>query len=260
MNVSKVMILLFSFIATQQIFSQYNNGNGTIIESNTNGNIKITVRKHIQRVQVGRILVDFEEHARLYPPNERNLLVYNNPFFESTILFKLSIGDYINISEIYRRDDLKEKTYSVWLRISTDKDQSGYIYYRKFDPYDDNSWVILETIEVNKKIWTARRLEQLMSVWGTNLNVRDKPGLEGSKILFTIIPAGKLLTVQTIAVTEEQENIDNRTDRWVKIKDEQGRIGWIFGGYADVERGGPKYLTPESYIAADYYWYNFLEK
>ena len=37
-------------------------------------------------------------------------------------------------------------------------------------------------------------------------------------------------------------------DRWVKIQYEEGKYGWVFGGYVSVERGGPKYMIPEHEI------------
>lgn len=85
-----------------------------------------------------------------------------------------------------------------------------------------------------------------MSVW-TNLNVRDKPGLTGNKV-YLIKYDGPQLNFKTVAITEETETIDEKKDSWVKIEYEKDKYGWVFGGYVDVERGGPKYLTPKNEI------------
>jgi hypothetical protein len=45
----------------------------------------------------------------------------------------------------------------------------------------------------------------------------------------------------------ERVKNNGENDRWLKIS-YQGTEGWIFGGYTDVERGGPKYYLPETII------------
>ena len=55
--------------------------------------------------------------------------------------------------------------------------------------------------------------------------------------------------------TEETETIDGLTDHWLKVEYEPGKFGWIFGGYASVERGGPKYYIPEKTVIFDLSWY-----
>ncbi len=53
-----------------------------------------------------------------------------------------------------------------------------------------------------------------------------------------------------LAAVEEEDTVDGITDRWVQVsyKDYEG---WIFGGHASAERGGPKYYIPEQLIAFD---------
>ena len=48
--------------------------------------------------------------------------------------------------------------------------------------------------------------------------------------------------------------IDGFTDYWLKIS-YKGYEGWIFGGYAYAERGGPKYEIPEEEIKYKLGWY-----
>ena len=69
------------------------------------------------------------------------------------------------------------------------------------------------------------------------------------KILFAIIIS---LALKGFAQTKEiangtiieKENIDGKTERWAKIE-YKGITGWVFGGYLEIERGGPKFCTPE---------------
>ena len=53
--------------------------------------------------------------------------------------------------------------------------------------------------------------------------------------------------VEIIAMTDEDVTIDNLTNNWLKIK-YKGYEGWIFAGYASVERGWPSYYLPHVLI------------
>jgi len=235
------MSMLFLFIALHG-YAQSNNyqqANGTILESKTDGNINIIVRKYDQRIQIGDIAMD------------KNLHVYSQPDREnSRELFKLNLGDYINISELLKKENTKDHITDIWLKITTEKGRMGWIYYSASDPYENDNWAVMEIITVNNRTWTVRKLEQSVAFWDA-LDVRNTPGLDGSIVLFTLSQDenNSQINVDTISITEEQDTIDGITDSWIKIRDEQGRIGWIFGGYATVERGGPKYLIPENDIS-----------
>jgi hypothetical protein len=115
----------------------------------------------------------------------------------------------------------------------------------------------LKTLVVDGKSWTARKMiYQTVAVWEV-LNIRDKPGLAGTRIISKIIPpevGSGQINLNVMEATEEMETIDGITDRWLKIK-YNGVEGWVFGGYADVERGGPKYHTPESIIDFNLGWH-----
>jgi hypothetical protein len=251
------------FFSIFTIFSQYNNGNGTILYENINTDEKITIRKHIQRVLVGGVIANFSENEARYSEYKdryrKNLIVYQNPGFSEKELFELSIGEYITISEIYRCDNFKQNTFNIWLKITTDRNQSGWILYRNDDHYDNGNWTISEIIKIGNKTWTIRKVDQLMSFWGDReIDVYEKPGV---KILFklkTKDPHRDIMTLETPFITEEEITINSETDRWVKIIDREGRTGWVFGGYLDVERGGPKYRTPSNIIEANYYMLNFI--
>ena len=52
------------------------------------------------------------------------------------------------------------------------------------------------------------------------------------------------ITIKQIIFLDEKETIDGITERWAKIE-YTGITGWVFGGYLEIERGGPKFCTPE---------------
>jgi hypothetical protein len=101
-------------------------------------------------------------------------------------------------------------------------------------------------------------IHQIVAYWGyDNLNIRNNPGTIGTKVISKITPPGDIssqINLDVLEVTEETETIEGKTDRWLKII-YNGVEGWIFGGYTSVERGGPKYFTPEYIIAFELGWY-----
>jgi hypothetical protein len=245
----KILILCF-FLFNMLIlcFSQsnnYANGNGTIIETKTDGNVRWIYRKHIQYIQIGDLA------------NDENLIIYNKPALKNgAITGKLKINDDIHITGVM--EAIEANHYYYWLNINMDNGINGWIFCGddEYDgaryriPYFDNRWEIIESINSGGKLWTIRKMiGQLVSVWEV-LNIRDKPGLTDSKIISKIVPTGDpQINLNVIEATEEKETIDGRTDRWLKIN-YNGVEGWIFGGYTSIERGGPQYWTPETII----YW------
>jgi hypothetical protein len=230
------LLVLFALPVVYAPCQEYDNGNGTIIVEFKDDDHNYVVRKHIQEIVIGDFL------------KEKYLKVYDNPNEKTgTELFVLIYGEKVHISEIFT-DNLAKET---WLKITADTGKSGWILYYGDDPYKNGTWEIQEKIKTGSKIWTVRKLEQWLSVWETRLNVRDKPGVDGTKVLFQLrLDSNEPQTnVKTLALTEEKETIDGRTDHWAKIVDGKGRIGWIFAGYADIEHGGPKYYIPEHDIA-----------
>ncbi|MDR2481369.1 MAG: SH3 domain-containing protein [Spirochaetaceae bacterium] len=64
---------------------------------------------------------------------------------------------------------------------------------------------------------------------GGNINVRDKPGIYGSNVVFQLSPGTGLVTLER---TNEEDVIHSVKNYWWKIQStETGRTGWIFGGY-----------------------------
>jgi hypothetical protein len=143
-----------------------------------------------------------------------------------------------------------------WLYVKTDDGKIGWLYLGiDIDPYGDGIWSIEETMKIKNKKWTIRKMTGGLSVWKT-LNVNDKPGFDGARILFRLVPTtdNPQLDVTILAITEEKDTVGGLSDYWVKIKDENNRTGWIFGGYTSVERGGPKYRIPNVSISFEYWF------
>jgi hypothetical protein len=90
------------------------------------------------------------------------------------------------------------------------------------------------------------------------IDIHARPGVVDTEVISQIIPQLEPfppgngwrvipMLLEVIAATEELETIDGITDKWLKIEHD-GVIGWIFGGYTFINRGGLKYYTPEGLI------------
>ena len=253
----KSLFLIILLTLAQLIFANpnYNNGNGTIIFSQNQDGVKTTIRKcEIDSIIIGDLLAD------------KNRNIYSNYNFSKKI-GKLNDNDAIKILEVCTieylnkpKDKWGNPSGELWYKIIYN-DIEGCIWVSPSalgegeDPYFNNNYEVLEEINNGKK-WTVRKLNQVVSVW-ENLNIRDNPGTEKTNVIYTIRPRETdpfQTNVDVIAITEEKETIDGKTDYWLKIK-YKNYEGWIFGGYASVERGGPKYYLPEAMIDFDLSWY-----
>ena len=253
----KSLFLIILLALAQLIFANpnYNNGNGTIIFSQNQDGVKTTIRKcEIDSIIIGDLLAD------------KNRNIYSNYNFSKKI-GKLNDNDAIKILEVCTieylnkpKDKWGNPSGELWYKIIYNHIEgcicvSPNALGEEKDPYFNNNYEVLEEINNGKK-WTVRKLNQVVSVW-ENLNIRDNPGTEKSNVIYTIRPRETdpfQTNVDVIAITEEKETIDGKTDYWLKIK-YKNYEGWIFGGYASVERGGPKYYLPEAMIASDLSWY-----
>jgi hypothetical protein len=61
------------------------------------------------------------------------------------------------------------------------------------------------------------------------------------------------INLQSICLTSDTYPGKYDEEHWVKVKDSYGRIGWFPGNVLDVERGGPKYLSPENSVKSYIY-------
>lgn len=250
-----LMVMLAVFSIPLFAMPNYQNGNGTIISSTNENGIKKIVRKcEIDDIKIGDLL------------NKEYRDIYEDYEFKNKI-GRLKDNDLIKVLEVCSIEYLEKPKNKwnntigeLWYKILLG-DVTGCICVcsdsitKYTDPYYDNRYEIIEEITNGKK-WTVRKMDQRVSVW-TNLNIRNNPGTENTKVIYTIRP-GDTDPIQTnvdvIAMTQEKETIEGRTDYWLKIKYKDYE-GWIFGGYTSVERGGPKYYLPESMVIFDLSWY-----
>ena len=229
-------------LCTTFIFSEgnYQGGNGTVISRITDEKQTIEIRKlEISNVKAGDMLADSDN--TIY-----DSYTTQNPLGElEWWREKFNIHQICSI-ELQEKDPWGQTPGEMWLEISTMK-LRGWICCDSNFPrnlYKNQNYSILEKITTASRTWTVRKLEQTLSLW-RNLDITDTPGSESS-VIHSIRNGGRQMNFQTVAITEEQETINGKTDCWVKIEYEQGKYGWAFGGYLEVERGGPKYRIPEA--------------
>jgi hypothetical protein len=252
----KLFFLIFLTNVVLLVFSQSNNyagGNGTIIETKTDGNITWILRKHLQRIQIGNMANDY------------SLIIYDTPSLEKgKTVGKLKVDDYIDISQIAEVISAGDSYF--WANISTDNNITGWIFCKRYGQnpaallisYFNNRWEIMGHINTGRKSWTVRKIVLQWNSVLRVIDVYDKPGFDGSMVLFELIPQNidtRVYGIEVLSMIEEQDVIDGRTDHWIQIQEEQDRIGWVFGGYTDVERGGAKYRTPESLVYSVLGWH-----
>ncbi|MBR5933054.1 MAG: hypothetical protein IK002_03605 [Treponema sp.] len=210
----------------------YADGNGAIIsETVTSSGQTIVIRKHNQTVLFG----DMSE-GYVYSDIQKSETVYT-----------LKYGDKIEISEIWDLNTPVENHHDVFYKVKVN-DIEGFIEF--FNPYHNNSWEIIETINSSGRKWTVRKLTDTLCVWSKDddeVEIRDRPGKEGTNII-AYIPASykngqNQINIEFEAVTEELDEQDKKY-RWVRFTHE-GKTGWIYGGNLSAERGGPTYCIPE---------------
>jgi hypothetical protein len=225
-----------------------NSDNGTIINTEYIDNTKWLFRKHVQRI-----------------PNDREILnVFDRPNGSEAITIE-NIRT-INTLELAHEEDFHS---NIWLKIKYGDEKEGWIEGGGINPYADGNGSVIEIINAGDKDWTVIKLAEQKLYAVNGLNVRDKPGLTGTNVLFQINYDGELFSfdyydymrVDILAMTKEKDTINDnaissseRTSPWVKIRTQGGQEGWVFGGYLDVwVRGGAsKFITPEDIVSSMY--------
>ncbi|MBQ0165839.1 MAG: SH3 domain-containing protein [Treponema sp.] len=234
-----------SLLCAETPAPDYHGGNGTILRQSSDGTRNITVRKYeTAPFKAGGQL------ERVDPVLYDDYLTKNKIADFRWYWSKLTIHEVCEIEYIGQYNRNKTPIGELWFKITTDGNTGWICYYSNYfdDIYSGNSGEYLEVIQSGGKTWNVRRLEQSVCVY-ENLNVRDAPGLGGSKIgLIQMDEDHYFRSFNTVAITDETESIDGFDDPWVKIEFEKGKFGWVFGGYVGVERGGPKFMLPEDEI------------
>ena len=233
-----IVIFIYGTLYAQISMIEYNyaNGNGTILRQYFENGYEITLRKH-------------EDRFSICPYGE--IIAFAQPFIDSDKLFSLKDGDYVNTMQVANLKNISTGNISNWVLIRDENNRIGWLDMNtQTDSYRNGIWSIVEKMNFNGRNWTVRKMEGGVNIYET-LNVRNNPGIIGTNILFQFIPtqrANKYINVTILAITEETDTIDGITDFWLYVRDDENRTGWIFGGYTNVERGGPKYRNPNSQI------------
>ena len=250
--------MLLGLLINSVIFAvpNYNNGNGTIISESNLHDKKIVIRKCIVEEVIGNLL------------REENRVIFN-AYKNGKKIAELKDNDKVTVLEICTieylekpKDKWENSQGELWYKIQT-LEVTGWIHIslsilgKYNDPYYNNRYEIVEVVESSGKTWTVRTMDQTISVWNM-VKVMDDPGL-GGETLFVLheskIEGSQQENYTVVAMTEETETINGITDYWLKIEYLPGEYGWIFGGDASVERGGPKYYIPEWTVENDLRWY-----
>jgi hypothetical protein len=227
----------------------YAGGNGTILSEKNDEGKRWIFRKHEQISEVA---------------NEKSLIVYDQYGNTGEELFRLSMFEEVNISEL--AVGYKNNQTEYWLKISNAQGDQGWIYGGYGDPYRKGFGSVDEIFNIGNKIWTSRLIATEGLFAADGLNVRDRPGLVDTQVLFQLrkedFGGGKFeriwgdyyyeLFVSLLSLTSEKDTVNGVTEHWVKIKDKNSREGWVFGGFLLLsEGGGAKYYTPEAFVSLD---------
>ena len=231
MNSKNILCFLTTVFCTAAVFSQNRKvPNGTLLQEKTENNHTITIRHYEQDITID------------WAAEPQQLTIYDSPIAKN-IIGTLQQKDRIHIFEMHIID-----SKDVWLKFLFEN-EDGYILFKQnyYDFYKDDLWLPADTIDCGEKIWHTVKCREGFFVY-TNLNIRDKPGLSGNKIGMIKASNAKPYIVNVFEITEEKETIDTLRDCWAKIN-YNGTIGWVFSGYFEMERGGPKYWRPETVIS-----------
>jgi hypothetical protein len=119
--------------------------------------------------------------------------------------------------------------------------------------------VVLEEINIDGEIYTVVEVTESQLTIGTDseTNIYDIPDKSGN-ILLTL-PFKNQIQATIFAIIEEPSLADwgNRDEHWVKIRMEDGTVGWVRGEYTSIDRGGIKYRTQKNiWLEENYarYW------
>lgn len=234
-----ISILLAGFISAQEF--NFGTGNGKIISQEENNNYIITTRKHYQELAL----------------EERSKKVYAK-LNDTRSVGRLNVGEDFAITELIYMEPKKgdKDEYSLWCKITYNGNETGFLncgkVYKDYLPYLTEDYSIVEEVKTPYYNWTYRKLEGLVSNFTGNINMRDKPGTKGTKVVGSVPKSYSSedigqVNVEYSLITEEKEQIDEDNAPWIYIT-WNGISGWVYSAYFSVERGGPKFYTPEAQI------------
>ena len=244
----KVCILLLSMIFTSFFYA---GNNGTIISETKSNKETVLVRKHVQTVEIGENIEDFQREI-------------HSGINQKDIIGILKENDLIDVSEIWYIISKSGKNTDIWLKINF-KNTIGFILYEdgqklkenslSIDPYRDGNWELLEKFDDG---WTSRKVKQSLAVYGESdeIELRSRPGSKNSTVI-SLIPRSERkgngqVNLEVEAVTEETEK-KKGGERWVRVT-WNGISGWVYAAPLQAERGGPKIWTPENILEWNLGW------
>lgn len=215
------------------------NENGAIIDNTKNIDLVTYIRRFIIKYEINKYCYD----------SIRKL--YDSPNLSSEYR-NLQDGIVINTLAILQKKD-ENGTSECWLNVQELRNKNGWIYLGSIDPYKNNNWEIIGTINIDGKEVMLRKYTHSFSVT-RNKPAYDKPSLN-AKIIWRAerTDNNPQINVRAICVTSDTYQGRYFQEHWVKIKDSYDRIGWMPGDVLDVERGGAKYLSPENIVLSSIY-------
>jgi len=157
----------------------------------------------------------------------------------------------VDDKNIVENEDIVEDENII---IVKDIDKINYV------PDYTKNGAVIGVINSGGKTWTIRYLIGICSLSGWREDIIDILDNPRGNVLYRVRrkPNKDALysVVNILAITKEtdtvegiyyeDENFKLSEDHWVKILIDDDKSGWVFGLKLDIERGGPKYLTPEN--------------
>lgn len=207
-----------------------------------NGTLIKGISRNTEMIYNRIFIKDFEIDQYCYPDIRK---VYENYTFDSNyvVLPDNTMIKSFSLLLLEENNELK-----CWLNIEYDANQKGWIFLGNTDPYKDDNWAIIGKLEVDNKTIFLRKYTDGFSV-GRNQPAYDRPSLNGSVIWYSErTDDNEQINLSALCVTNDTFQGEYCDEHWVKVKDSYDRIGWFPGNVLDVERGGPKYLSPENCI------------
>jgi len=216
----------------------YDGENGALIEYSTRDGISTWLRS---------FNCDFLVDAYVH---EDKQFLYKNPDSKE-IVCPFYTNTKLSSSQMLVTKSRDKKQIECWIKVTDPKGNVGWVCGDE-DPYEDNNWIVIGTVPVDNKNILIRKYVNWFSIQ-RGQPAYDKPSYSGNIIWRTKrTDDNSQINLESICVTDNTY----KGEPWVKAKDSYGRIGWFPGDKLDIERGGPKYLSPENISAQIFMGYD----
>lgn len=218
----------------------YRQGNGTVLSYAESPGRKVWTRRFIDKIKV--------ETANLLNTNA----LYAEPGQKTFVGF-LKGGTWITSSEMTVVENDDKKSVDCWIKVVDADRKEGWLYLGSEDPYSSDNWAIIGSIKVEGKSLLLRKYTGRFDLWETQA-ATNAPSASGT-VIWHPQPTddNAQINFDALEVTDETHQGKYFPEHWVKVKDTYGRIGWLPGDSLGVERGGPKYLSPEAIVESKFH-------